>query len=198
MTFQVYQDPGHDRARPGTQAGGIDEERDVFALASSVNTYLNHFPYVSSTLSRVLGEQSKRYRDRATEAKALGARLVICHHINAYTDASGHGLMTFYTPGDALGQAAADTLARCAPPDLRRQADNRMFAAGPAGWTAAAWRVMDAYRRNGLSVMLVEWGFATNPRDAAILLDTARRPELCAGVMSAVARVISLTHGVTP
>jgi N-acetylmuramoyl-L-alanine amidase len=154
------------------------------ALADGID-----IPGVSHRLLRTAndGAWCPGYVERAEAALKAEAQLVLCHHVNSYADASAHGLITFYDAGDELGALVAGEIARSAPKPLRRARD-AVFVASPADWTAASHWVIDHYRSLGISAVLIEWGFSSNPGDAAALLAPATRPDMVTCAAAGVAR----------
>lgn len=187
----VAHDPGHGAgASPtGCVHGGLIERDWVLQLAQDL---VAATPWARHMLLRT-GPVGMIYADRAAEAEQLEAQLVISHHVNAHADPQVDGLMTFHVPGDHLAREVGEAVMRAAPYELLR-AKPRSTPSSPGDWTRDAYGVLAHYRSRGLSVVLVEWGFATSARDRAVLMSPASRPALCAAGAAGIARAMELTH----
>lgn len=213
----IAHDPGHGyQPRPGgCSHNGINERDLVLLIATDIAAGI---PWANHCLLRRCAD-GPSYTDRAQTALKLGARLVLCHHINSVerqkvvdgkpmvtTDASGverpemepdptaHGLITFFDAGDVVGEAVARAIAAGAPPKLHRDFEKACFPASPNDWTVNAHWVLEHYRCLGLPAVLIEWGFATNQSDAAVLLNPLLRPQLVTAAAAGIARAIEVTH----
>lgn len=187
----IVHDPGHGaEGRPrGTEHGDLVERDWVLQMAQDLRASI---PWCTHHLLRT-GENGPGYDARASEAEKLRPGLVICHHVNAASAVTLDGLMCFYVHGDHIGREAGEAIMRAAPADLRRTKP-WPFPSRLGDWTADAYSVLHRYRERGLSVVLVEWGFATAPRDYAVLMSPASRPALCAAGAAGIARSMELTH----
>lgn len=115
----VAHDPGHgwEPAIIGSHANGIIERDYVLELALDVARGID-WPHVTHRLLRTSNDKGPgclNYHPRATSA--LGSDLVICHHVNA-AGPDAHGMLTFWDPGDKLGEEVAKAIARAAPARL--------------------------------------------------------------------------------
>jgi N-acetylmuramoyl-L-alanine amidase len=182
----IAHDPGHGAppAIQGVCANGIVERDAVLHIATDVAAGI---PYVDHRLLRT-GPVGVLDADRAKAAKALGAGLVVCHHINEDADKTSHGLITFYAPGDAIGEEVANVMADNSPARMVRTAGFRTYGASMSDWTSRALWVIGHYRAVGIPCVLIEWGFASNPIDAAFLLNPGNRPAMIACVAAGIAR----------
>lgn len=199
-------DPGHGKVRliggrevvdPGTSArADINGDGNIGAEDSEANEVLSFardirdgVPWAAHILLRD-GPVGPTYQERAERAKKAGASLVLCHHVNANNSSKPHGLMAFYLPSDELGSEVASVIARCAPKPLWRG------GATPA--TSRTWPrvvgVMSCYANVGLPVVLIEWGFATNPGNAMALADLTLRPAIVACAASGIAHAMYYLH----
>ncbi len=192
----IGHDPGHGRILdpkhgpdPGTVHGALTERDWVLQLALDLAAAT---PWAAHMLLRK-GESGLAYSHRAEEADRAGCDLVICHHVNSHRDPDLDGLMAFHLQGDHLGREVGDAVMRAAPFDLLRH-KAKSTPARPDDWTQDAHAVMDHYRDRGLPVVLIEWGFASAPRDYAVLQSPASRPALCAAGAVGIARAMELTH----
>ncbi len=182
-------DPGHGQgSSPAGCDVGTGTERDyVLDFARDVIAFS---PQWSWRLLRGLPE-GESYSDRASVAAQWACDLVLCIHVNAAKSADLQGLITFYDASDLEGEETAAAIMRAAPADLRRR-NPEPYPTSQANWTRRADNVIQTYRLAGLSVVLVELGFATSARDLAVLQRPESRDALCASVVAGVARRIEL------
>jgi len=138
------------------------------------------------------GDTGIGYSERAKIAKKESIDLVICHHINASSSPSSHGLIVFYSHDDIVGRDVAEMIERAAPYPLIRPGDDDDIATSRGDWTRNANWVMSHYRKHGIPTVLIEWGFSTNIDDAKYLLNEKSRPAMAACVMAGVARFIEV------
>jgi N-acetylmuramoyl-L-alanine amidase len=138
------------------------------------------------------GEAGVTYSDRAELAKNEHVDLVICHHVNAASSSSAHGLLVFYSHDDTVGREVAEMIERAAPYPLIRPGDDDDIAASRGDWTRRANWVMSHYRKHRIPVVFIEWGFSTNVDDAKYLLSEKSRPAMAACVMAGVARFLEV------
>lgn len=183
----VAHDPGHGHdGDEGCAHHGLFEAPQALAFAHSIADGVR---WADHRLLRT-DDRGARYGERAAEAKRIGAQLVLLHHVNASDHPEVRGLMAFYDPGDPLGLEAASAIARAAPKSLYRG------GATPAthlAWPRVLW-CLQHYRALGLTAVLIEWGFATNPDDARYLLDLRSRPAIVVCAAAGIARAMELTH----
>lgn len=186
----ICHDPGHGHnGDPGTSHGEIVERELVLSIATDIAAGI---PWCDHRLLRHAAD-GPSYADRARAAVMCGAKLVLCHHVNAYSDSTAHGLITFYDPSDPVGRAVAETISRSAPAKLLRPLTG-IFPALTTDWTRDARSVLEHYRELGLPAVLIEWGFATNSGDAASLLDPNIRPQIVCAAANGIARAMELCH----
>jgi len=206
----VAHDPGHGAppAIEGCKYNGIIERDLTLSLSLDIAAGI---PWVGHILLRQ-GAKGDPYIERAQRALKARAGIVLCHHINAYgkandvanpdgtvshtweVDPTTHGLITFYDPGDTLGQAVAEIISTSAPLKLRRE-KRGIFPARPDDWTRPAHWVLEHYRELGLPAVLIEWGHATSPEDAKFLLDPNCRPCIVATAAAGIACAMEKHHG---
>lgn len=187
---RIAHDPGHgygdDR---GCSENGVVESDVVLSVTTDI---VNGIPWAQhQMLRRTLVGPS--YIDRAQAALRLRPAVVLCHHINASQDPADRGTITFYDQGDAMGQAVAEAITRAAPGALHRAINGIFPAKPPPDWTGRAHWVIDHYRSLGLACCLIEWGFATNTHDAAILLNPLCRAGIVAAAAAGIACAMDLS-----
>lgn len=185
----VAHDPGHGAGpRPtGTCHGDLIERDWVLRMAEDLEAAV---PWARHRLLRTI-DVGPTYSDRAVDAEACGASLVLSHHVNAHVDTSLDGLMCFVAPDDQIGLEVGNAIMRAAPAELRRK-KARSTLSRSGNWTRDAWSVLERYRARGIPVVLIEWGFATSPNDYGVLMSPASRPALCAAGAAGIARAFEL------
>ena len=191
--MKVFHCPGHCGESHGCEYNGIVEKDWVLTFAQYLSDKLA--PTCEQYMGRT-GDYKESYKLRASVAAEIGVDLVIMHHINAITGADGlpieriDGLMTFYKPGDVIGQEVARVMGRCAPESMQQKKPH--YATSPHNWTKRADNCLSAYRDHRIPVVLVEYGFATSPNDAEFLQDDSNWVSLFATVAAGVGRATEL------
>lgn len=120
------------------------------------------------------------YGLRAHKAKAWGADLAILHHANGMFwpkehELEGrarpgfHGGLAFVADRDIIAVHVATTMLRALPDELRRRRTTPYRCPSGGRWTKRASYHLRHYRDNRIPAVLMEWGFATNPGDLAML-----------------------------
>jgi len=184
--MRVGHDPGHGHnGDTGCVHNGVVESTYVMTLAQDITAGI---PWVNHTLLRKV-DDAPAYAERAQAALKAGCDLVFLHHVDA-AGLTDTGLKAFFDPGDELGFEVAGVLSRCSPARLWR-GKTQPFAATERGWPRVRW-CLEWYRQVGLSAVLIEWGYSTNPGDATVLLDPKARPAQVACVASGIARALEL------
>ena len=187
--LRVCIDPGHGcpPTPAGTMAGGLTERDYVLELARDV---IRNSP--AKWKYRLLRSKPKglTYGERAVVAQAWCANLVICLHVNAFTDTRLKGMLVLSYDGDSIGQSVADVMGRCAPVGLLRSEGARSYVTSANNWTRRAHAVLGNYRAGVEKVpaVLVEVGFASHPWDLRILKSEKSRTAICAAIVAGVAR----------
>jgi len=197
--MKLLHDPGHGGSNRGCEHAGLIEREWVLGLSTDLVVALSGFG-VQQKLTREM-DISLPYEDRAAAGWQWGAKLVFCHHVNAAVkkdsagvevpDESPDGLIAFALAEDSIAQAVGDAIMRAAPIGLLRS-KAKTVPATPFDWTENANNVMRHYARHSMHVVLIEWGFATSPRDRAVLQSATSRPALCAAVAAGVGRAYEL------
>jgi N-acetylmuramoyl-L-alanine amidase len=209
---KLLHDPGHGGDNRGCAYHGLDETRWVLQLAHDLEAALAGFG-VEQRLTRQ-EDITISYEQRAEDAwEWAGPRcLVLCHHVNAMVrqiavgkddagvpvlqdvpDETVDGLMAFALAQDYRGLEVASAVMRAAPCGLLRR-KTKSIPATSQDWTRHAYNVLRPYARRGMIAVLVEWGFATSPRDRAILQSPSSRPAICAAAAAGVSRALELIH----
>lgn len=214
----IVHDPGHGGESRGIEHGGIVEADWVLAMAIDCEAELSSWA-IDQYLTR-RSDVALTLTGRGNSAEAANATLVISHHVNGafnaakvigqerWTDSSGvdhdepilgqpepnqalDGLMVFYLAGCHESREIAAAFMRAAPAELQRRKQIGTPAT-PGNWTQNAYNVLS--KHEGRPAILVEWGFATSPRDVGILTSTASRPAMVTACKAAVGRHVELRH----
>jgi N-acetylmuramoyl-L-alanine amidase len=180
----VAHDPGHGHDGDiGCQHNGIIEANLVLAFAGSIAAAV---PEAQHLLLRD-ETSAPSYLERAIKAHSEGASIVLLHHINANEDPACHGLMSFYSPDDELGHLVALAIAHATPAPLWR--GGHASPATTTNWPRVLWCLMH-YRKFGLPAVLIEWGFATNAKDADYLKSMESRTAIITCAAAGIAQVL--------
>lgn len=197
--MKVWQDPQHGGSNKGCEWGGLIERHQVVGISNDLVPVLGGMG-CEQRLART-GDETIPYADRAKAAADWGAELAFLHHINAMVYPRGHelegkpwirydGLMTFALADDPKALSVAEVIGHCAPVELRQRMPT--YVANPHDWTRNAYNCLVHYSRVGIPAVLIEWGFATSPRDRAILQSADHRMSLCAAAACGIGRAYEL------
>jgi N-acetylmuramoyl-L-alanine amidase len=209
VALKFLHDPGHGGAGSGgCDHGGLDEPEWVLDFSKGLVLALGGFG-CEQRLTRTK-DVHLHYMDRAEAGLEWGAKLVFCHHVNAMIrkvqigtgqdgepiwreepDERFDGLMTFAHATQPKALEIGDAICRAAPARLL-QRKPRAIPTTRDDWTGRAYNVMRPYVQHGMTAVLIEWGFATSPRDRAVLMDDAARPTLYAAAAAGLARAMEL------
>ena len=172
----------------GTRVGaGVTERdwsvqmaRDVIAAA----------PWMRHRMLRS-GKVGTTYAERAVTAGNLGTDLVLCHHVDASDDPNRDGLACFVLSGDELAAEVASAIMRASPAELRTSREEPWLCS-PDDWTKRAGYILTKYMEQGVTAVLIEWGFGTSPVDLPVLRDAASRPAMAVSAAAGLARMLEL------
>ena len=172
MSIKIYVDQGHNPVNPnaGAEGNGLREQDLVYTIGQELATLLRGNPNFEVKLSRPtrntqLGTTTATSLSaRVNEANSWGADYFISLHTNAASTSSATGTEAYAyarnTPAFSLGEDILDNLAETT--GLR----NRGMQARPG---------LYVLRKTNMPAVLVELGFITNPRDAALMRDEPQR-----------------------
>lgn len=178
-------------ARADANGDGVVDARDTEAAVNMgiAESIAHGVPWVAHMLLRD-GPIGPGYTRRAAMAAEAHATFVLCHHINSFPDERTRGLRAFYLPSDQLAGDTAQVIARAAPAPLWHG------GATPATHVhyPSVVNILACYANVGLPAVLIEWGFATHPEDARVLVDLRYRPAIVACAAAGIAHVMAATH----
>ena len=168
MSIKIFVDQGHNPINPnaGAEGNGLREQDLVYTIGQRLADRLRADPNFEVKLSRptrdtLLGTtNATSLAARVNEANRWGADYFISLHTNAASNASATGTEAYAyargTPAFRLGEDILQSLS--ASTGLR----NRGMQARPG---------LYVLRKTQMPAVLVELGFITNPRDAALMRD---------------------------
>ena len=168
MSIKIYVDQGHNPVNPnaGAEGNGLREQDLVYTIGQRLADRLRADPNFEVKLSRptrdtLLGTtNATSLAARVSDANRWGADYFISLHTNAASSPSATGTEAYAyargTPAFRLGEDILENLS--ASTGLR----NRGMQARPG---------LYVLRKTQMPAVLVELGFITNPRDAALMQD---------------------------
>ena len=174
MAIKVYIDQGHNPQNPnaGAEGNGLQEQNITYQVGQELAALLRANGNFEVRLSRptptsALGtSNTTSLRARTADANAWGADIFISIHTNASSDPDATGVEAFAysepSPAFTLGEDIVEGISEST--GLR----NRGMKVRPG---------LYVLRKTAMPAVLVELGFISNPRDAA-LMDS--RPDLFA------------------
>ena len=168
MSIKIYVDQGHNPVNPnaGAEGNGLREQDLVYTIGQELAALLRANPDFEVRLSRPTREtqlgttNATSLSARVNEANRWGADYFISLHTNAATSSSATGIEAYAyarnTPAFRLGEDILENLSDTT--GLR----NRGMKARPG---------LYVLKKTRMPAVLVELGFITNPRDAALMRD---------------------------
>ena len=168
MSIKIYVDQGHNPVNPnaGAEGNGLREQDLVYVIGQELAELLRGNPDFEVRLSRPtrdtqLGStNATSLATRVNEANRWGADYFISLHTNAAASPSATGTEAYAyarnTPAFRLGEDILENLS--AATGLR----NRGMKVRPG---------LYVLKKTRMPAVLVELGFITNPRDAALMRD---------------------------
>ena len=175
MAIKIYIDQGHNPAgfNTGAEGNGYDEQDITYRVGRLLYDRLAANPAFEPRLSRptegtILGTSNNTsLRVRVEQANAFGADLFISIHTNAAENPSATGTEALvYSPASTVAIDVAEQI--LTQLNLQTGLRNRGIVYRPG---------LYVLRRTAMPAILVELGFITNPRDAALMVED---PELFA------------------
>lgn len=215
--LRIIHDPGHGGPdNRGVVHGGIVEAE--YTLQIALQCFNALASWCSEQYCTRMSDSELALANRGHMARDKGAGLSLVHHVNAiyhrpkivgYRTTVGEngasvqeaiygrreantdidGLMVFYLPGCWRSREVAAAIMRAAPEGLQRR-KQRGTPALVGDWTRLAYNVLRHHM--GRPAVLIEWGFATAPRDVEILTSLQSQRALITAAQAGVARFIEL------
>jgi N-acetylmuramoyl-L-alanine amidase len=181
---RVCVDPGHGGGDPGALGNGLreaDVNLDVVLRLVDLLRRDSLDPSrggVWEVLATRTADVDVSLGQRTSAANAFGAASFVSVHMNAFSSSTANGTETFCYTGTANGPSGG----------LR----DRVQAEALAAWrlTDRGGKTANFYvlRQTNMPAALLEGGFVTNPGDAAVMADPARRQALARAVLFALQR----------
>ena len=174
MAIKIYIDQGHNPKNPnaGAEGNGLREQDIVFEIGVRLAALLRQNPEFDVRLSRpgadtLLGNSnSESLRLRVNDANAWGADYFLSLHTNAAVQPSATGSEAFvYSKPSVAADFAEDIL------------ESMSLYTGLANRGVFARTGLYVLRRTTMPAVLLELGFITNARDAALM---SQQPDLFA------------------
>lgn len=174
MAIKIYIDQGHNPVNPnaGAEGNGLREQDIVYRIGQLLADRLRRSGNYEVRLSRPtpstqLGtSNASSLSARVNDANRWGADYFISLHNNASDNSSANGVEAYAyargTPAFALGENIVDNIAETVG------VKNRGMKVRPS---------LYVLKRTSMPATLVELGFITNPREAALMINS---PELYA------------------
>jgi N-acetylmuramoyl-L-alanine amidase len=168
MSIKIYIDQGHNPVNPnaGAEGNGLREQDLVYVIGQELAALLRADPDFEVRLSRPTRDtqlgttNATSLAARVNEANRWGADYFISLHTNAATSPSATGTEAYAyarnTPAFRFGEDILENLSQAT--GLR----NRGMQARPG---------LYVLKKTRMPAVLVELGFITNPRDAALMRD---------------------------
>jgi N-acetylmuramoyl-L-alanine amidase len=183
--YIVAIDAGHGGdADRGTCHNGVVEAVVALALAKALAVDISHGQSFVPVLTRQ-EDQAVSHAQRGDIAKQAKADLAISIHVNAHADPSIKGGICFHWPYNATGQEVARQIATAWPEPLHRKQRNVIAAESGEDWLVDVRGVLNDY---AMTAVLVEVGHATNPIDAAAILQSSVQRGMIAAIECGLAR----------
>ena len=168
MSIKIYIDQGHNPVNPnaGAEGNGLREQDLVYVIGQELAALLRADPDFEVRLSRPTRDtqlgttNATSLAARVNEANRWGADYFISLHTNAASSPSATGTEAYAyarnTPAFRFGEDILENLSQAT--GLR----NRGMQARPG---------LYVLKKTRMPAVLVELGFITNPRDAALMRD---------------------------
>ena len=172
MSTKIYIDQGHNPVNPnaGAEGNGLREQDLVYTIGQELASLLRANGNFEVRLSRpdestILGtSNATSLAARVRDANAWGADYFISLHTNAAASPSASGIEAYaYSRNTRAFRLGEDILANLSATTGLR---NRGMQARPG---------LYVLRKTEMPAVLVELGFITNPRDAALMRDDPER-----------------------
>jgi N-acetylmuramoyl-L-alanine amidase len=188
--MRVCIDPGHGGDNLGTPRLGVMLEKEyTLLLAGQLKSIL------SSTIKDVVltrTDDSKVSFFRRGE-KSKTSDLVISIHVNANAIEARHGMECYVRGHHKMSSDIAYAIADLAPRALRPSKVIDVDASRER-WLEAPKTVIDPHTE-AKAVVLVEVGYATNPKDRSYILSEGGQLGICAAMLGGVAFAWNLLKG---
>lgn len=186
--LRILHDPGHGGSNSGCQHGELIEKEWVLRFAQDMHNALSHWR-IKQNFTRDF-DRDMNFSARGNVAYNWRADLALVYHVNAYKKDNMHGLLCFVLPDRWVEAEVGAAIMRAAPKELRGVVKKPVQSV-PKQWTNEAYNTLKEYK-DICPAVLVEVGFASNPKDYEILMGNASRPALVVSVLAGIARLLEI------
>lgn len=181
----VFIDPGHGGKDPGAVGHGLKEKTLVLNISQRIQRYLETNYVVDCCLSRY-ADEFVTLDNRTQDAKNLGASCLVSIHINAAAAADANGFESFVYTTDGPDSKSVK---------LQKELHQNIAPI----WTTNGRNDRGQKKENFHMVrefkgpaVLLEFGFITNAKDAALLKDDEFLQQNARAVGDAIASYLGL------
>lgn len=187
MSFTVLIDPGHGGDNHGVTVGGWREKDFTLQAANCLVEALAYAP-LDVCVSRNF-DCDLSLTERGRLATHYDASVVVSIHANSHEQKDVAGSDVFCWPGSGAGRRLAESIGIRWPKER-----SRIHAVDPGGWKSRAYNVLSKYPPDCVAV-LVECGFATNPKDLAYMQTEAAKWRFAYAMASGIMRLAEVFDG---
>jgi len=186
MPKVIVIDPGHGGSDPGASGHDIVEADFVLKMAVLVKSFLAE--YDCQVLLTRSDDTYVSLADRPKLARAVGAKLFVSLHANAFGEARPRGFETFiHSSADIRAARAQKAIHEAIYEAIADRTPDR-------GMKRANYQVL---RESGsIPAVLIEYGFLTNSDDAAYLGDDGIKRALARATATGIAAFAGLSRRV--
>lgn len=186
MARLIVIDPGHGGSDPGASGHDIIEADFVLEMAVLVKSFLAE--YDCQVLLTRSDDTYVSLADRPKLARAVGAKLFVSLHANAFGEARPRGFETFiHNNADIHASRAQRAIHEAVYEVIADRTPDR-------GMKRANYQVL---RESGsIPAVLIEYGFLTNSDDAAYLNDGSVKRALARATATGIAAFAGLSRRV--
>lgn len=188
MATKIYIDQGHNPQNPnaGAEGNGLREQDITYKIGAELANLINSNPELEARLSRPTSNtqlgtsNASSLSARVNDANSWGADYFISLHANASSASSASGIEGYVY--------ALDTSAEELSSDIVK---NLSEATGLRDRGVFARPSLYVLRKTAMPATLIELGYITNPRDAALMNEN---PALFArGIYNGILEFLNLT-----
>lgn len=187
MAIKIYIDQGHNPQNPnaGAEGNGLREQDLTYRIGVELAKLVNANPNLEARLSRPTADtqlgtsNASSLAARVNDANSWDADYFISLHANASGTASASGIEGYVYALDTSAEELSEDIV-----------ENLSEATGLRNRGVFARPSLYVLRRTAMPATLIELGYITNPRDAALMRDD---PQLFArGIYNGILEYLNL------